>query len=87
MSDVSLGGVIFDIDGTLLDSPHAQYKWLKHAAQKYDGNFPFSAFNKDFLQTYNSHLTEKGFVGLYDMVGVDFHANNGDIWKEYRGDS
>ena len=74
---------VFDIDGTVLDTFHPQYEWLKYAAERFGGRFPFAQFDDQFRGTYNRTYHDKGMIGLYDMIGVDFHTHQKDIWKEY----
>ncbi len=78
-----LQGVIFDVDGTTLDSKKAQYEWLCYAAERFGGNACVPQNDAAFWQDYNRHYQEKGMPGLYDMIGVDFHAHRDEIWAEY----
>ncbi|HIH24589.1 TPA: HAD family hydrolase [Candidatus Woesearchaeota archaeon] len=82
-SNAPLEAVIFDMDGTSLDTPHAQYSWLKQTAQRYGGLDPFPAFGAGFLEMYNDWLTRKKMPGLYEMIGVDYTGNRDAIHRDY----
>jgi len=79
----SLQGLILDVDGTLLDSRTAQYEWLKYAAQRFGGIKDFLPNDSNFWKAYNTAYETKSMPGLYELVGVDFHAHREQIWKEY----
>ncbi len=78
-----LQGLILDVDGTILDSRKSQYEWLRSAAARFGGIASFPPNDCTFWQNYNRHYQEKGMPGLYEMIGVDFHAHREAIWAEY----
>ena len=76
-------GIIWDEDGTLINSAEHQYHWLAHAAKTFKGHFPFTQFDRQFLDIYNSTLAQKNMQGLYDLIEVKFSAQEKEIWAEY----
>ncbi|MFH1174006.1 MAG: HAD hydrolase-like protein [archaeon] len=79
---MSLRGIIFDVDGTILDTMHPQFTWLQSVAKKYNGSFPYT-YGPEFLKEYNSWYQEGGMKGLYTAIGVDFEKHKADIWHDY----
>lgn len=79
----SLAAIILDMDGTTLDTPHAQHSWLKQTAQRYGGLDPFPKFGPEFLVMYNDWLSRKKMPGLYEMINVDYPGNRDAIHRDY----
>lgn len=80
---IPLEAVILDMDGTSLDTPHAQHAWLMQTARRYGGLDPFPDFGPEFLDMYNDWLTRKKMPGLYEMIGVDYPGNRDAIHRDY----
>lgn len=79
----NLLGLILDWDGTIADTLPDQFNWLKYCAQSFGKQFPYENLDLNFKKDYNRYYSANGINGLYDMIGVDFKANEQQIWKEY----
>jgi len=79
----NLLGLIFDWDGTIADTLPDQFNWLKYCAQSFGKKFAYDNLSDDFKRDYNRYYAANGIVGLYDMIGIDFKANDKQIWAEY----
>lgn len=76
-------GIIFDVDGTIINTMVPQHTWLKQTAEKYGGTFPWKEFCPEFLTVYNKFYEEQGMKGLYTMIDVDFEKHSAEIWNDY----
>lgn len=88
-----LESIIFDMDGTLIQSPKRQHDWFIYWDENCKKYFPENKSNfsdklkKDFnmfIEEYNVAL-EKGAQGLYDHFGLpcDMDDFEHPVWKEY----
>ncbi|GEM_PF-6164072 len=79
----NLRGLILDWDGTIADTLPDQFNWLKYCAQSFGKKFNYENLDVIFKKDYNRYYSANGIIGLYDLIGVDFKANESQIWKEY----
>jgi beta-phosphoglucomutase-like phosphatase (HAD superfamily) len=78
-----LQAIILDIDGTTLDTAHAQHVWLKKAAEQFGGVQDVPLFDDAWRDAYNAAYEKAGMKGLYNLIKVDFDAHNTEIWRKY----
>jgi len=83
VENTPIQGIIFDVDGKILNSMVPQYIWLKYAAETFEGNFKWDSYGPEYQEEYNLHLENHGMRGLYTMIGVDFEKHAKKIWDEF----
>lgn len=84
-----LQAIIFDFDGTLVDSASRQYGWFKHWAAENGkelvyGGEELDAFEK-FIKVYNKILRSESVQKLYDDLGLPCYMGNQShpVWSAH----
>lgn len=83
MHKKKLYGLIFDSDGTIMDSKVSSFEWLRYCVGSlYKKNFPYADCSETFLKDYNkSH--HGGLVGLYNLFGIDYEKDADFLWEHF----
>ncbi|MBM3200551.1 HAD family hydrolase [Candidatus Woesearchaeota archaeon] len=84
MPKKKLYGLIFDSDGTILDSVSSSFEWLKHCVvDLYKKPFPYENCSEQFLKDYNSSHRTKGLNGIYEIFGIDYDQEKDFLWENF----
>ncbi len=78
-----LAGVIFDMDGVVLDTFGDQHEWLGTQATKFNPNAEFPLYDEEFRKRYNHGYKTGSYPGIYEEFGIDFEAHSTDIWAAF----
>ncbi|MDP3640685.1 MAG: hypothetical protein Q8R53_05830, partial [Nanoarchaeota archaeon] len=62
-----LQAIIFDVDGTLVQSIERQEAWLQHWAEQNGKPWPLENFAQ-FRDFFNHHILAGGIQGVYDAL-------------------
>jgi FMN phosphatase YigB (HAD superfamily) len=66
---------IFDYDGTIINSPDRQFKWLQFWAEENNVLFDFKSF-EEFKPIYADLYLNKGIQGVYDELHLPCDMKN-----------
>lgn len=83
VDNTPIQAVIFDVDGTILDTMRHQFNWLRIASRNFGGNFKWKRYSKAYQEEYNFNYENFGMKGLYTMIGVDFEKHAKEIWSDF----
>ncbi|MDP2907235.1 MAG: HAD hydrolase-like protein [Nanoarchaeota archaeon] len=84
MAKKKLYGLIFDSDGTILDSKPNQFEWLKHCViDLYNKEFQYKKCSGEFLNDYNKAHRVNGLVGVYEMLGINYEKDKDLLWEHF----
>lgn len=79
-----LYGLIFDSDGTILDSRPNSFKWLKYCVtQLYKKPFSYEKYTEQFLKDYNESHKFKGLIGIYEIFGISYEQDKDFLWEHF----
>lgn len=83
-----LDGIIFDCDGTIIDSLQSTYGWFEHICARYEKHFPFTSPQEFKQETSTLQFIPRGKQSkkssLYESLGFEWTAQTKALLeKEY----
>ncbi|MBU0471245.1 MAG: HAD family hydrolase [Nanoarchaeota archaeon] len=80
---MTLKALIFDLDGTIINSFYRYFQWFKHCSEKiFNKNFQFLEPSDEYKIIHNEGFEKGGNAGIYEALGMDFKSNEELITKE-----
>jgi len=84
MAKKKLYGLIFDSDGTILDSKNNSFEWLRYCVTElYNKPFPYFGCSGKFLEDYNKYYGVRGLTGIYEMFGINYDKDKDFLWEHF----
>lgn len=79
-----LQAIIFDVDGTLLQSIERQEAWLQHWAEQNGKPWPLESFAQ-FREFFNQQIRKGGIQNVYDALGLpcDMNDRSHPVWPAF----
>lgn len=79
-----LYGLIFDSDGTILNSKINSFEWLKYCVTiLYKKPFPYEKCSERFLKDYNENNRAKRLIGIYEIFGINYEKDKDFLWERF----
>ncbi|NQU98522.1 HAD family hydrolase [Candidatus Woesearchaeota archaeon] len=83
MTSEPLRGIIFDVDGGIIESMPDQLEWLRHCCEDLFGiDFQYDVLDVRFQNDYND-AHRKGMPALYQHFGINYEQNKDLLWEHY----